>query len=53
MKDNEPESTPSILIILSPLLIRSLSVDITGSPAPTFVSYANCTPRFSAVCFNV
>ncbi len=33
-----PQSTASILFTLSPLRIRSFSVLITGSPAPTLVS---------------
>ena len=33
-----PNKTASILIILSPLFIKSLNVVITGNPAPTFVS---------------
>lgn len=52
IKESEPESTASIFRIRSPLRIRSFSVEITGSPAPTFVSYWNKTPRCLAMVFS-
>ena len=34
----DPEKIPEMLLILSPVLIRSLIVEIMGSPAPTVAS---------------
>ncbi len=52
IKFNVPLKTASMLSTLSPLSNRSFMVLMTGSPAPTFVSYKNFTPRLKAVSFS-
>lgn len=47
-KDIVPLNTPSILLTLSPVSIRSLSVEITGKPAPTDDSWKTFAPDVSA-----
>ncbi|CAD6503558.1 BgTH12-03218 [Blumeria graminis f. sp. triticale] len=47
-KDIVPLNTPSILMTSSPVSIRSFKVEITGSPAPTELSWNIRAPDFVA-----